>query len=82
MVVSLQGLAALCVRFRRFQKLVLVPSPSLLSGSVSRVASGPRRAGGCFPLCLGCSCFWLDHRTLSCQSSCGYPEQEEFPRMP
>lgn len=49
MVVSLQGLAALCIRFRRFQKLVLVPSPSLLSGSVSRVASGPRRAGGVFP---------------------------------
>lgn len=30
---------------------------------------------GCFPPVPVRSCFWLDHRTPSCQSSCGYPER-------
>lgn len=37
---------------------------------------------GAIPLRPGHSCFWLGHGTLPCQSSCGYPEREEFPRMP
>jgi hypothetical protein len=37
----------------------------------------------CFPPTLPVhSCFWLGHRILPHQSSCGYPEWEEFPRMP
>lgn len=52
MMASLQGLAALCIYFRRFWRnaLILVPSPSLLSGSVSRVAAGPAGRGVFSPL--------------------------------
>lgn len=73
------GIGGAAIYLRKLQNTLrsLCPNAFRLSGHHLPAAAARRPVGGVPPLPV-CSCFWLDHRTLSCQSSCGYTEQERI----
>lgn len=87
-MVSVQG-AGLSVSLRKCKNTLwsLCQFPPCLQQHLPAVAGLPTGVEGVGELCFAPtlpvhSCFWLGHRILPHQSSCGYPEWEEFPRMP